>query len=215
METTRILIVEDEALFRDLLCRTLSKESQLLVTGEAGDGETAIRLFEETKPDVVLVDIELPGNIDGIDVAVHVKKHNPEVGIVILSSHSDQRYVLSLPLRESGGWAYLLKQTVSGIGTLMNAIEKTRSGMIVLDPQIANGLRARQTSPVARLSPSRLEVLKLIAQGYNNTAVASQLNLSAKSVENYINDIYQELGLKDMAALHARVKATLLYLESS
>lgn len=73
----------------------------------------------------------------------------------------------------------------------MNAIEKTRTGMIVLDPQIANGLRARQTSPVARLSPSKLEVLKLIAQGYNNTAIASHLNLSAKSVENYINDIYQ------------------------
>ncbi len=207
--------MEDEALFRELLSRTLSQEPGLEIVGEAQNGEQGIRLIDETKPDVVLIDIELPGKLDGVDVAMYAKRQKPETGVVILSSHSDRRYVLSLPLRESGGWAYLLKQTVTGLPTLLNAVEKSKAGMIVLDPEIANGVKAKRSSPIARLSPSRLEVLRLVAQGYNNAAIARQLNLSAKSVENYINDIFQELDLRDMTESHARVKATLLYLESS
>jgi DNA-binding NarL/FixJ family response regulator len=214
MDKTRVMIVDDEALFRELLSRTLSAEPGLEVVGQAEEGESAIRLTKEVKPDVVLMDIELPGKLDGIEAALLIKEESPETGIVILSAHSDRRYVTSLPLEESGGWAYLLKQTVPDLAAVVRAIEGSRAGMVVLDPVVVANLRPRRGSAVARLTPRHQEVLELLAQGYNNAAIAQRLTLSERSVETYINVIYQALSLTNEPDIHARVKATLLYLES-
>jgi DNA-binding NarL/FixJ family response regulator len=215
LETTKIIIVEDEPLFRELLCRTLSLESSISILGEAEDGETAIRLIKEKNPDVVLMDIELTGEMDGIEAALRIKAERPQTGIVILSMHEDRRYVTSLPLEESKGWAYLLKQTVPDLAEVMRAIEGTKAGMLVLDPEIVKRLYPKQGSAVSRLTPRQCEVLKLIAQGYNNTAIAKRLKLSKKSVETYINVIYQELNLSAEQDIHARVKASLMFLQDS
>lgn len=215
MERTKILIVEDQPLFRELLRRTLSAQRRLEIIGEAEDGEAAIRLAREMEPDVVLMDIELPGDIDGIEAALRIKKERPETGIVVLSVHSDRRYVTSLPLNDFRGWAYLLKQTVPDIATVLRAIEGSKAGMLVLDPAMVTSLQPKQDSVLARLSSRYKEVLELIAQGYNNEAIAHSLNLSGKSVETYINVIYQELGLSKEPHIHARVKAALLYLQDS
>lgn len=215
METTRVIIVDDEALFRELLGRTLSAEPGLEVVGVAEDGETAIRLAIDERPDVVLMDIELPGELDGIEAALQIKKERPETGVVILSVHSERRYVTSLPLEDIKGWAYLLKQTVPDLATVVRAIQVSKAGMVMLDPAVMAGLRPRQGSAVARLNPRHQEVLELLAQGYSNAAIAQRLRLSRKSVETYINAIYQELHLSHEPDIHARVKATILYLESS
>ena len=215
MEKTRLLVVDDEALFRELLCRTLSTEPGLEVVGVAGDGETAVRLAKQDKPDVVIMDIELPGKLDGIEASLQIKKERPKTGVVILSAHSERRYVTSLPLEDIQGWAYLLKQTAPDLATVVRAIEGSKAGMVVLDPTVVAGLRPRQGSAVARLNPRHQEVLELLAQGYSNAAIAQLLKLSRKSVETYINAIYQELHLSHEQDIHARVKATLLYLESS
>jgi len=215
METTRIIIVEDEALFRELLLRTLSSEPGLEVVGETEDGETAVRLVDKMSPDVVLMDIELSGELDGIEAALQIKKARPHIGIVILSVHKDRRYVTSLPMEEIRGWAYLLKQTVPDLATIVRAIEGSKAGMLVLDPALVRSLRPKQDSILARLTIRQREVLELIAQGYNNAAIAERLRLSGRSVETYINAIYQELQLSNEPAIHARVRATLLYLEHS
>ena len=215
METTRILVVDDEPLFRELLGRTLSSEPGLKVVGQARDGETAIRLASQEKPDVVLMDIELPGEIDGIEAALQIKNERPETGIVILSAHAERRYVTSLPLDEIQGWAYLLKKTLPDLATLIRAIEGAKAGMVVLDPTIVSSLRPKQGSAVAKLNPRHQEVLELLAQGFSNASIAQHLKLSQKSVETYINAIYQELHLSHEPDIHARVKATLIYLESS
>ena len=215
MVKTRLVVVDDEPLFRELLCRTLSTEPGMDVVGTAGDGETAIRLASQEKPDVVIMDIELPGKLDGIEAALQIKKERPQTGIVILSAHSERRYITSLPLEDIQGWAYLLKQTAPDLAAVVRAIEGSKAGMVVLDPSVVAGLRPRQGSVVARLNPRHQEVLELIAQGYNNAAIAQLLKLSRKSVETYINAIYQELHLSHEQDIHARVKATLLYLESS
>lgn len=215
MEATKVVIVEDEALFRDLLRRTLSVEPRLEVVGLAEDGEAAIRLAREASPDVVVMDIELPGELDGIEAALRIKKERAQTGIVILSVHSERRYITSLPLEESQGWAYLLKQIVPDLATVVRAIEASKMGMLMLDPAIVRSLRPRQSSTVARLTPRQQEVLGLIAQGYNNAAIAKRLSLSPRSVETYINNIYQELHLSDEPDIHARVKATLFYLQDS
>lgn len=212
---TKLLIVEDEALFRELLTNALSAHPEYEVAGVTQDGETAIELAKEINPDVVLMDIELAGKIDGIEAAIQIKKENPKTGIVILSSHSDRRYVTSLPLDSSRGWAYLLKKTVSDLESVIRAIEGTKAGMVVLDPAVVMGLRPRQGSNVARLTPRQQEVLELLAQGYSNASIARRLTLSEKSVETYINAIYQELHLSNEPDIHARVKATISYLHDS
>jgi len=212
---TKVLIVDDEPLFRDLLRRTLSSEPTIEVTGTAGDAESAFRLIRETEPEVVLMDIELPGGMDGIEASLEVKKERPGIGIVILSAHSDRRYVTSLPLGASRGWAYLLKQTVPDLAAVVRAIEGSKAGMVVLDPAIVANLKPRQGSSVAKLTPRHQDVLELLAQGYSNAAIAQKLTLSEKSVETYINVIYQALNVSNEPGTHARVKATLLYLENS
>ncbi len=215
MAKTKIIIVDDEDLLRELLRHTLSGQPDLDVVGTAVDGETAIELAERKKPDVVLMDIELAGEIDGIEAALKIKKDRPEVGIVILSAHNERRYITSLPIDEIPGWAYLLKQTVPDLDTLTRAIHGSRAGMVVLDPAIVANLRPRKGTPVAKLTPRHQEVLELLAQGFNNATIAQQLSLAEKSVETYINTIYQELHLSHEPGVHARVKATLMYLEGS
>jgi len=215
MPPTKIVIVEDERLFRALLCRTLSVEPGLEIVGVAEDGETAVNLAHESKPDVVLTDIELTGDLDGIGAGLRIKKDRPQTGVVILSVHSERRYLTSLPLEELPGWAYLLKQTVPDVATVIRAIEASKSGMLMLDPALVKSLKPRQNSTLSKLTPRQKEVLQCIAQGYNNNAIARQLHLSQRSVETYINVIYQELGISDEPDIHARVKATLLYLEES
>ncbi|MBI4186757.1 MAG: response regulator transcription factor [Chloroflexi bacterium] len=215
MKTTKVLIVEDEPLFSELLRHILAAEPGLEVIGAARDGEAAIRLARQLTPDVVLMDIELVGELDGIEAAQRIKRERPQTGIVILSAHAERRYITSLPLAESPGWSYLLKQTVPDIATLVRAIQGSISGMVMLDPAVMAGLRPRQGSSVAKLTPRQQEVLELIAQGHNNAAIAQQLTLTEKSVETYINAIYQELNLSGEPDIHARVKATLVYLRDS
>jgi DNA-binding NarL/FixJ family response regulator len=211
----RVLIVEDEQLFADLLKRTLSSEPGLEVVDVAHDAELALQMDSAYEPDAVLMDIELSGGMDGIAAAVQIKQSRPDTGIVILSAHSDRRYITSLPLEQSSGWAYLLKQTVPDVAALVRAIEGSIHGMMVLDPLVVVGLQPRKGSALALLTPRRRQVLELIAQGYNNAAIAEELVITEKSVETYINAIYQELGVSREHGVHSRVRATLLYLEDS
>lgn len=211
----RILIVEDEQLFADLLKRTLSSEPGLEVVDVAHDARSALELDSALEPDAVLMDIELPGGMDGIAAAIQIKEARPDTGMVILSAHSDRRYITSLPLEQSSGWAYLLKQTVPDVAAVVRAIEGSIHGMMVLDPLIVMGLLPRQGSALALLTPRRHQVLELIAQGYNNAAIAKTLVITEKSVETYINAIYQELGVSREHGIHSRVRATLIYLEDS
>src|SRR4030042_4667029 len=166
MKTTRLIVVDDEALFRELLCRTLSAEPGLEVVGVAGDGETAVRLARQEKPDVVIMDIEMPGKLDGIEAALPIKKERPQTGIVILSAHSERRYITSLPLEDIQGWAYLLKQTAPDLATVVRAIQGSKAGMVVLDPAGVAGLRPRQGSGVGRVDPTQPEGVGGSVHGY-------------------------------------------------
>jgi DNA-binding NarL/FixJ family response regulator len=175
VEKTRLIVVDDEPLFRELLRSTLSAEPGLDVVGVAGDGESAVLLARKEKPDVVIMDIEMPGRLDGIEAALQIKRDRPETGVVILSAHSERRYVTSLPLEDMQGWGYLLKQTAPDLATVVRAIQGSKAGMVVLDPSVVSGLRPRQGSAVARLNPRHQEVLELMAQGYSNAAIARLL----------------------------------------
>ena len=215
-DVARVLIAEDEKLWNSLLGKALSSEPGIEAVGWAEDGETAVKLARELHPDAVIMDIEfVGGEIDGIEAAIQIKDERPETGIVILSAHSDRRYVTSLPLAEKPGWAYLLKQSVPDVETVVRAIRASMNGMVMLAPEVVAGLQQRKTSPLARLTKRQFDVLKCIAGGYNNAAIAEELVLAEKSVETYINGIYQELGLSGEPGIHARVKAAILFLEET
>ena len=130
------------------------------------------------------------------------------MGIVILSVHKDKEYITSLAKDEASGWSYLLKQSVGDTAALARAIEGSASGFVVLDKEVLNGLTPRQGSFVDRLTPRQQEVLSLMAQGFNNAAIAERLVLGSKSVENYISAIYQELSLAP--GEHTHVNANLI-----
>jgi DNA-binding NarL/FixJ family response regulator len=211
----RVAVVEDEPLFREMLVGSLSRQAGLEVIETADTAEQAIGLARQSKPDVVLMDIELAGEMDGIEAGLAIKKESPEIGIVILSAHDDPRYLTSLPLGESTGWAYLLKQTVRDLSAVVLAIEGSARGMVVMDPAVLVKLQPRDGSEVSRLTPRQKEVLRLLAEGYNNSAIARQLQVEERSVEGYINVIYQHLGISGEPEVNMRVKATLAFLKSS
>lgn len=215
MSALRLLVVEDEALFRNLLTLTLEDEPGFEIVGEAGDGATAVRLALERQPHVVLMDIEMPGELDGIDAGLEIRKARPETGIVLLSSHRDRRFFTSIPANQQSGWSYLLKQSVGDVATLVRAIQGSAMGMVVLDPALIGEMRPKPDSPLSRLTPRQRDVLELIAQGYSNAAIADELSLTERSVETYVSAIYQELGVSGEREIHARVKATLIALEES
>ena len=215
METTKVLLVDDQVFFSEMLKSTLSSEPGLDIVGVAHDGETAVQLARETTPDAVIMDIELPGELDGIEAGLQIKQERPQTGIVILSVHNDRRYITSLPLGETTGWSYLLKQSVPDIATVVRAIQGSINGMVVLDPAVIRSLQPKEGSAVMRLTPRLREVLEFIAQGYSNNTIAEHLTLTEKTVETYIGTIYQQLNLTGEPDIHARVKATILYLEES
>jgi DNA-binding NarL/FixJ family response regulator len=215
VDILRLLVIEDEALFRELLIRTLDDEPGFEVVGSAGTGDEAVGLAASSQPDVVVMDIEMPGKLDGIDAGLEIKQANPNIGIVLLSSHRDRRYFTSLPLEQQPGWSYLLKQSVADLGTLVRAIEGSARGMVVLDPALITGMRAKPESALSRLTPRQRDVVELIAQGYSNAGIADELSLTERSVETYVSTIYQELGVSGERETHARVKVTLIALEDS
>lgn len=215
MASVRILIVENEGLFRDMLRTVLSTQNRMEVVGVATNGREAIALSEKLDPDVVLMDIELGSEPNGIQAAYTIKEKKPSIGIVILSMHYDRQYIASLPMDRASGWSYLLKQNIEDIGALARAIEGAVAGLMVLDPQVISALKPKPNTALSRLTPRQREVLELIAQGYNNAGIAEKLVIGEKAVENYINSIFQELGIDRNAQVHPRVKAVLTYLEET
>ena len=211
----RILIVEDEGLFRDMLKISLGSLPDLEVVGAVSDGIAAVEAAGRLLPDVVLMDIELGCDPNGIAAGRAIKEEHPDIGIIILSAHKEREYITLMAVQEMSGWSYLLKQSVTDAEALLRAIAGTASGLVVMDPSVVEGMRPRQGSLTAVLTPRQQEVLAMMAQGFNNSAIAKQLVLGTKSVENYINAIYQELGLNHNGALHPRVQAVLSYIRDS
>ncbi|MBV9322890.1 MAG: response regulator transcription factor [Chloroflexi bacterium] len=215
--TVRVAIVEDEPLYRGLLEQHLAHHPNFDVVGTYADGAAALEGVPAATADVVTVDIELPGRVDGIQTALTLRARDARLGIVILSNHADPRFLGALPREVTSGWSYLLKKSVSNVATLERAIEGAASGTVTLDPAIVAGMRPRPGRPMARLTPRQLEILGLVAQGLSNAAIGERLVLAEKSVENQLTSIYGELGIdrRASAEVHPRVSAVLAYLHDS
>jgi two-component system response regulator NreC len=210
--TIKVLIVDKDNLFAELISRALSNEHGLEVVGVAHEGDSAIRLAREMEPDIVLMDIELSGEHNGIEAGKQIQQERPQTGIVILSNHSSVQYMGSV---SNLGWSYLLKQSVPDVKTVVQTIQWNNQGMVVLDRAAINSMHPPEGSLSTKLSLRQQDVLSMVAQGYSNAEIAQRLALSTRSVESYISTIYEVLNLERDSSFHPRVRAVLHYLRGT
>jgi DNA-binding NarL/FixJ family response regulator len=210
-----VLIVEDEPLFREMLQRLIERHRTLVVVGTVSNGSDAIRAAEEHTPDVVLMDIELRSEPDGIRTAHMIKAAQPATGIVILSMHRDKEYLACIPDKKAAGWSFLLKQSVRDGAALVRAIEGAAWGLVSMDPSVMEELKPRRRSVLERLTHAQSEILKEVAAGYTDAAIAQKLGTSEDGVAKMIVTVYDDLHITPSHALDQRVKAVLLYLRET
>ena len=210
-----LLVCDNESLFREILVSALESEPSINVVGAAANGLEAIELSKETKPDVVLMDIELGDGPNGITVASDIKKAFPDTGIVVLSAHRDKEFLSSFIDEGTAGWSFLLKQSIADIRSLARAIESAAAGQVTMDPSVMNDLFPRQRSLLERLTHDQMEALMFIASGYADSAISEELEINEDLVEPLLQTIYSDLHIEASEAVDQRVQATLLYLQET
>jgi DNA-binding NarL/FixJ family response regulator len=217
----RVLLAEDQFLAREGTVRLLEARPELEMVGVASDYESVLSEARRLQPDVVVMDIKMPPthSMEGIEAAHILKAERPEVGIVILTQHDDEGYVWALLEAGVAGYGYLHKVRLGDVDQLVRAISEVASGGSVLDPHIVDTLiKARSKkpgSPIAWLTPSELDVLRLMAEGESNQAIANSLFVSIATVEKRISSIFMKLGLREGTEVNRRVAAVLIYLRES
>jgi DNA-binding NarL/FixJ family response regulator len=210
------MLVEDEPLYRHMLSVALAQYPQFEVVGDFGGTDEALGAASKLDPQVAVLDIELPGTTNGVQLGLALRQLMPSLGVLLLSNHSDPAFLSAVPRGSIAGWSFLQKKSVRNLDALVRAIEGAAMGLVVLDEELVSGRGAARSEVIARLSARQREVLALIAQGYTNAAIADQLVLSEKSVENYTNQIYQQLKIGGAdTSMHPRVTAALLYVDGS
>lgn len=215
MQVVRVVIVEDEELYRDMLATVLAQHSEIEVAGSYRDGPSCLEDAPRVNPDVALLDIELPQGMNGVQVALKLREIMPEIGIVFLSYHRNPAFFMAMQQGRMTGWSYLNKKSVVNVDALRRAVTGVTAGLVVLDPDLVAAAQPQKDSLLSTLTPRQTEIFGLIAQGYTNAAIADRLDISVKTVENHINQLYQALGLVESSHFQPRVLAVLEYLAQS
>ena len=214
----RVVIADDEVLLRDGLDRLLT-EAGFDVVGKAGTARELRREVELARPDVAIIDIKMPPTHtdEGLVAAEEIRASHPDVGVLVLSHYLESHYAMRLLEQHPGGVGYLLKERVSGVGVLADALARVHEGECVVDPTIVSRLlrRARPASPLGQLTEREREVLALMAEGRSNKGICERLFLGPKTVEGHVRNIFTKLGLGESADDHRRVLAVLSYLRST
>jgi DNA-binding NarL/FixJ family response regulator len=211
----RVVIADDEVLLREGLARLLT-EVGVQVEALAGDQSSLKRAVALDAPDVAIVDIKMPPTHtdEGLVAAAEIRRQHPEVGVLLLSHYLDSRYAVDLLEQHSAGVGYLLKERVSNIHVLVDALQRVADGESVVDPTIVSRLmtRQRRSGRLNKLSDREREVLALMAEGMSNARIAESLTLSGKTVERHVGHIFDKLGLAESPDQHRRVLAVLAWL---
>lgn len=196
VDKIRVLIADDHAILREGTRQLLEREDDLEVVGEASDGEEAVRLATQVRPDVAIMDIAMP-RLNGIEATRQIKALLPATAVLILTAYDNDQYIFAL--LEAGAAGYLLK-SIRG-HELVNAIRAVHAGESVLHPVVARKVLQRfvpspsktKDSPTELLSQREMEVLKLAARGMSNKEIADALSLSTRTVQAHLAHIFDKL----------------------
>ena len=196
MSNLRVFIVDDHPVVRNGLNALIAGTEGMVVVGEAVDGETAVRRAAELRPDVVVMDLSMPG-LSGIEAARRIREECPEVRVVALTAHEDRGYLQQV--MAAGASGYVLKRTATD--ELIGAIRHAAAGNTYLDPAVAGQLVAGSGAFVLEADAPELsqweeKVLQEIAQGYSNKQIAARLKISVKTVETYKSRAIEKLGAR-------------------
>jgi DNA-binding NarL/FixJ family response regulator len=204
METIRVLIADDQAITRSGLRSLLAQQADLEIVGEARDGAEVIELAESLQPDLILMDLRMPG-VNGIEATRRIHRASPHIGILVVTVFEDDTSVF--PAIRAGARGYLLKNTEQD--ELLRAIRTVANGGAIFSPGIAGRVLGYLNAPEPNLpkhafdelTAREREILELIAQGKTNAEIASNLNLSPKTVSNNISNVLLKVQATDRAKL--------------
>jgi DNA-binding NarL/FixJ family response regulator len=188
--TIRVLVADDHPVVRQGLCTMLEIEDDMEVVGRAADGDEAVAQARETRPDIILMDVQMP-NVDGLEAMRRIRAHDPEARVIVLTTYRDEDYIF--PSLRAGARGYLLKD--ASREELAAAIRAVHRGESLLDPQIADQAKSREG-----LTARELEVLELMAEQHSNAQIAEKLFVSENTVKTHVSNILAKLGCNDRAA---------------
>jgi DNA-binding NarL/FixJ family response regulator len=215
----RVAIAEDGALFREGLVLLLEAAGHEVV-GCVGDGDALVAIVATEPVDVAVLDIRMPPEPDGgLVTAERIRAMKPETGLLLLSHYAETHYLMRVLEIGAERIGYRLKERVAGVQVLADTLDRIMAGEIVIEPALAKRLvqapASRADSPIASLSERELDVLRLMAEGRANNAIARELFVSPKAVEKHTAAIFGKLDLPgDQTVHHRRVLAVLAYLRS-
>jgi DNA-binding NarL/FixJ family response regulator len=214
----RVVIADDSILLREGVSRLLA-EAGFEVVGQAGDADELLREVEDKAPDVAIVDIRMPPTHtdEGLQAARELRTRYPSLGVLVLSQYVRPSYAFELLADDARGVGYLLKDRVSNLDELSDAVTRVGGGGSVLDPSVVSqlvGRRRQGHDAVDDLSEREREVLALMAEGRTNRAIAERLFITERTVEKHVKSIFGKLALPASADAHRRVLAVLAYLGS-
>ena len=200
----RVVLADDHALVREGTAELLERAGGIRVVGQAADGVEAVRLVQTLRPDVLLLDLALPG-LDGLEVARRTRATSPSTAVVALTAHDEQAYVLAM--LEVGATGYLSK--ASRGQEVVHAVRAAAAGETVFSPTIASSVKQRALGVggrLASLTPRELDVLRAAARGLGNKQIGAELGLSARTVQTHLTSVFAKLGVS------SRTEAILLAL---
>jgi DNA-binding NarL/FixJ family response regulator len=213
----RVLVADDSVLLREGVVRLL-QESGCEVVGQAGDAEDLLRKVRAHKPRVAVIDVRMPpdNTDDGLRAALKIRSEQPETAVLVLSQYIVEQYAIELIGDAAEGVGYLLKERITDVDTLLDAVRRIAGGGSVIDPQVVSQLlrRHRHINPLEELSDREREVLELMAEGRSNHAISARLVISERAVEKHVTSIFGKLGLPPAEDDHRRVLAVLAFLRA-
>ncbi|HLY50851.1 MAG TPA: response regulator transcription factor [Solirubrobacteraceae bacterium] len=213
----RVLVADDSVLLREGLVRLL-EEAGCEVVAQAGDAPELLRKVRAHKPDLAIIDVRMPpdNTDDGLRAALAIRGERPDARVLVLSQYIEEQYAIELIGDAPEGVGYLLKERITDVSVLIDAVQRIAGGGSVIDPQVVGQLirRHRREDPLEELSDREREVLELMAEGRSNHAIATRLVITERAVEKHVTSIFSKLNLPPAEDDHRRVLAVLTFLRA-
>ncbi|WP_216214521.1 response regulator transcription factor [Amycolatopsis aidingensis] len=213
----RVVLAEDAVLLRAGVQRLLADE-QIETVAAVDNGEDLIEAVQQHRPELAIVDVRMPPTFtdEGLRAALRAREVLPGLPVLVLSQYVEETYAVELLSVGAGGVGYLLKERVADVTDFLDAVRRVAAGGTAIDPDVIAQLMARgRKNPLDALTARETEVLRLMAQGLSNTAIANTLVVSHGAVEKHIGNIFAKLNLESSLDEHRRVRAVLTYLNRS